>query len=140
MSNEVKSKLSFIKYKVKEVSLKQNDSFKIIDNKPIDIEFKLNHETEFLDNKMKLKLSVIVFDDAEKNNFPFYMKVVLEGDFIVEGADISTFEINGIAILYPYIRAIISTYTANSNIPTLILPPINVANYYQKHNNTKKEN
>ena len=33
---------------------------------------------------------------------------------------------NAIAILYPYVRALISTYTANANINPLILPAINV--------------
>lgn len=139
MQNEVKSKLSFINYKVKEVILKQNDSFHNTE-KPIKIEFNIEHETNISNNKMKIKLIVTVFDNAEENNYPFYMKIVLEGDFVVEGENIAMFEVNGIALLYPYIRAIISTYTANSNIPTLILPPINVANYYQKHNKTKKEN
>ena len=33
---------------------------------------------------------------------------------------------NAISILFPYVRALITTYTANSNVPALILPPINV--------------
>lgn len=139
MKNEVKSKLSFINYKVKEVILKQNDSFHNNDT-PIEIDFNLEHETNISNNRMKIKLVVTVFDNAEEKNYPFYMKITLEGDFIVEGEDITIFEINGIALLYPYIRAIISTYTANSNIPTLILPPINVAHYYKKHNDITNKN
>ena len=88
---------------------------------------------------MKINLILTIFDKAEENNYPFYMKTVLEGKFALEGDNIETFEINGIALLYPYIRSIISTYTANSNMPTLILPPINVANYY-KNSKKKKEN
>ena len=70
---------------------------------------------------------------AEENNYPFYLKTVLEGEFEIEGDDIEKFEINGISLLYPYVRSIISTYTANSNIPTLVLPPINVINYYKNN-------
>ena len=61
------------------------------------------------------------------------MSVTIEGKFKTEGDDIEKFEINGIALLFPYLRSIISTYTANSNMPTLILPPINVGNYYKEH-------
>lgn len=131
MSNEIKSKLSFINYKVKEVILKQNDGFKN-PGEPIDVIFNLKHETIKNGSNMKIILKVEVFENAEENNYPFNMVVVLEGNFETEGEDIERFEINGIALLYPYVRAIISTYTANSNMPTLILPPINVGAYYNK--------
>lgn len=136
MANEIKSKLAFINYRVKEVILKQNDNFKN-PGEPIDIVFNLNHETIKNENEMKIILKVEVFKDAEEKNYPFYMSVTLEGNFETEGDDIERFEINGIALLYPYVRAIISTYTANSNMPTLILPPINVGNYYKSK---KQEN
>lgn len=134
MQNEVKSKLSFINYKVKEVILKQNDNFHN-EGKPINVDFKLEHNTTISKNIMKINLIVTIFDKAEENNYPFYMKTILEGEFALEGDNIEAFEINGIALLYPYIRSIISTYTANSNMPTLVLPPINVANYYKNRKN-----
>ena len=40
------------------------------------------------------------------------------------------------AILFPYIRALVSTFTANANVPPLILPPINVVNLIE---NVSKE-
>ena len=131
MQNDIKSKLSFINYQVKEVLLKQNDSFNS-DGQPIEVKFDVEHETEISNNIMKINLIVTIFNNAEENNYPFYIKVKLEGKFGVEGDNIEMFEINGIALLYPYVRSIISTYTANSNIPTLILPPINIHEYYKK--------
>lgn len=137
MENEIKSKLSFVNYIVKEIVLKQNDDFHN-DGKPINVDFKLEHNTNIYDNKMKINLIVTIFDNAKENNYPFYMKVELEGEFSIEGENIEMFEINGIALLYPYIRSIISTYTANSNMPTLVLPPINVANYYKSRKEKQK--
>lgn len=134
MENQVKSKLRFVNYKVMEVHLKQNEKFEN-DGKPIDVKSTLRHHTDIKENNMKIKLEIVVFDNAEENNFPFYLRTVLEGEFEIEGDDIEKFEINGISLLYPYARSIISTYTANSNIPTLVLPPINVINYYKS---TKK--
>ena len=130
MDKDIKSKLRFINYQIKEVILKQNDKF-TNDKDEIDIDFDLKHITHISDNRMKIELEIIIFDNAEEKNYPFYMKTVLEGSFAIEGEDIEKFEINGISLLYPYVRAIISTYTANSNIPTLILPPINVIEYYK---------
>ena len=133
----IKSKLSFINYKVKSVQLQQNDKFKS-DGEPINIDFKITHNTTIKENEMKIEISVIIFDDAEKKNYPFYMQVILEGNFKIEGNGIEAFEMNGIALLYPYIRAVVSTYTANSNMPTLILPPINVSNYYKEYKKMNK--
>lgn len=135
MDKTIQSKLTFIDYQVKEVILKQNDKF-INDGKPVDVKFNLNHFTDINNQTMKINLELIIFDEAEKNNYPFYMKIVLEGTFKVEGNSIERFEINGISLLYPYIRSIVSTYTANSNMPTLILPPINVINYYDHKKQT----
>ncbi len=132
--DKIKSKLSFINYKVKEVVLKQNENFQNSGN-PINIEFELGHRTDIKDNTMKIDLIIDIFKDAEEKNYPFKMKVVLGGTFRVEGDDIKVFEMNAIAILYPYVRAIVSTYTSNSNMPTLILPPINVSNYFKSKEN-----
>lgn len=43
-------------------------------------------------------------------------------------------EANAIAILFPYIRAIVSTYTAHANIVPVILPPMNINAYLKKKN------
>lgn len=40
-------------------------------------------------------------------------------------------EKSSIAILFPYLRALKSVYSANANIGTLILPAINVVKYLE---------
>lgn len=47
------------------------------------------------------------------------------------------FEPNAIAILYPYVRSIISTYTTNSNVDPIILPTINVVEMLKQEKNNK---
>lgn len=61
-------------------------------------------------------------------------------DFYIEIGDekLQNFETNAIAILFPYMRAIISTYTANANLAPVILPPMNI-NAYLKRKNRKGE-
>ena len=74
--------------------------------------------------KEKYNCKVLIHrDDAEGLND---YKVNLTGYFMVDGCEPETLKANAIAILYPYVRAIISTYTANANITPLILPTINV--------------
>ena len=46
---------------------------------------------------------------------------------------------NAIAILYPYIRSIVSVYTSSINVPPLILPVINVNALIEQLENEKSE-
>ena len=55
-------------------------------------------------------------------------------------AKIRDFEANAIAILFPYMRAIISTYTANANVAPVIIPPMNINAYLkEKHRGENKQ-
>ena len=119
-----KSKLIFNKYIVNEIQFKYNEKF---ENRPVDISFSILKEVKRIDNKMEVSLETKIFENVEKNNYPFEMFIKLTGFFTEENNDEKiNFEPNAIAILYPYIRAIVSTYTANANVNSLILPTINV--------------
>lgn len=120
--DKYKSKLIFNKYIVKEVLFEYNENFK---EKPIDIKFKINKNTSYDKDKMIVDLETEIFEKNDK--YPFYMVVVVRGIFSIENNDERiNFEPNAIAILYPYIRSIVSTYTSQANIMPLILPIINV--------------
>lgn len=74
---------------------------------------------------MEIMLKLNVFKGQEES--PFNMEVEVSGFFELEGEDdITRYEANAIAIMYPYLRAIVSTYTASANIAPVILPAINV--------------
>ena len=74
---------------------------------------------------MEISLSTEIFKGIE--NAPFNMSVEIVGFFELEGDDdISHYEANAIAIMYPYLRAIISTYTSSANVMPVILPAINI--------------
>ena len=126
MEQEYASILKFNQYIVDEINFKNNNSFIKKDEK-ISIVFNIDKDIKKNDNNMEVKLITTIFKDAEKNNYPFEMNVVLTGYFTIENneKDIN-FEPNAIAILFPYIRAVVSTYTASANVPPLILPAINV--------------
>ncbi|AND83756.1 hypothetical protein GTH52_09610 [Clostridium tyrobutyricum] len=140
----IKSDLIFQNYEVEKIEFYNNLNFDSKNN--INIDFDIDSNINFSDDNsgFLLRLSVKVFKDAIKNNYPFSMNLSVIGMFKLDTSNkekISTFaEVNGVAILFPYVRAIISTYTANANVPPLILPPVNVINYLKsKKKNPKKD-
>jgi len=134
-SNKIISSLRFSKYVVNNVQFIYNQNYKRAD-KILEIVFGIDHNIKYESGKMLTTLLIDIFPDMEKNNYPFYMHVELKGFFTIDGDNFKSFETSSIAILYPYLRALVSTYTANSNVPTLILPPINVVAYLEDKNKT----
>jgi len=134
------SSLRFEGYTVNEVLFKKNDTPD--DVKEWKLTFNINNITRVdkENNRMAITLSTDIFKDID--NAPFSMRVEILGMFSLNGDDdIRKYEANAIAIMYPYLRAIISTYTASANISPVILPAINV-NAMLKRNKeeTKQEN
>lgn len=131
------SSLKFLNYIVNNVNYKANDrvgeksSWKLSFN--IDNTTKINKEK----NKMTITLSVSVFKEIE--DAPFYIDVEITGYFELEGeGDISKYEANAIAIMYPYLRAIVSNYTSSANVSPVILPAINVNAMLKRKSEQKK--
>lgn len=129
---KLKSSLIFEKYVVNTVNFARNKNCDI--DQKTNIQFSITKNVVKTENKMEVTLITKVFENAEKNNYPFEMEVQLTGYFTIENESEIDFEPNAIAILYPYIRAIVSTYTASANVNPLILPPINVNNLFRKEN------
>lgn len=119
------SVLKFDEYIVNEVYYKRNFNYKKLEDE-IDLKLNIVPKIKADKNTMIVNLITYIFEDAEENNFPFEMRVDISGYFVMQGEQIERFTANAIAILYPYIRAIVSTYTASANISPLILPAINV--------------
>lgn len=122
---EYKSVLKFEKYIVDEIHFKCNKNYEEPED-GISIKMQITPKVELNKEKMKVTLSCNIFDGAEENNYPFEMSISLTGMFSTQGEKTEVFVKNAIAILFPYIRAIVSTYTASANVPPLILPAINV--------------
>lgn len=126
----VKSNLIFRDYVVNYINFNLNRNFV---EEPIDIQFNLTKTVEYdtEDNNIAyVTVNALVFEDAEVNNYPFTLDVSIEGKFEVHAtSEEQKWDFtnrNAVAILFPYVRSLISTYTANANVPPLILPPINV--------------
>lgn len=127
------SPLKFINYVVDKVEFKNNYEF----SDEIEIDFDIDSNIEVSeDNKCFLKLSLELFKNKVENS-PFSMSVDVIGVFEIDELENNEMkkeiiEKNTIAILFPYLRAIVSNYTALANITPLLLPPINVVEYINR--------
>lgn len=134
-----KGVITFIDYKVNKVLFELNSQY--IDEE-VDVTFEVGAKITVSDDKknMNVNLVVDIFRDDEEKIYPFHMLVEIEGFFesnLQEGEDISPYSKNAVAILFPYIRALVSNYTANANVTPLILPTVNVNKLLEeqeKHN------
>ena len=124
--NRAISSLKFNGYIVNQVNFIRNEQTKN-NSESWELSFEIKNDTKINEEKNKMSISLLldIFKDVE--NAPFYMNAKITGFFEMAGEeDITRYEANAIAIMYPYLRAIISTYTASANINPLILPAINV--------------
>lgn len=121
---EIKSELRFVNYIVDSVEFKNNPGF---EGEETQLDFKPSVEFDIDDNDLLVLLTVDVFKDAEKNNYPFEMSVSVVGYFkLTTEENIEKYKANAVAVLFPYVRSIISTYTAAANVNPLILPTVNI--------------
>ncbi len=132
------SSLVFNNYIVNNVNFKYNEKSS---KESWQLTFEVHNETRYNNekNRMQIRLSVNIFKGIV--DAPFYMDVTITGDFRLNGEeDISKYEANAIAIMYPYLRAIVSTYTSSANINPLILPAINVNAMLENSKKEEKKN
>lgn len=127
MNDMASGVITFQRYEVESVNFQINDEYK---EEEVAIDIAGEAEISDSGNDMLVKLKLDIFRDAVKNKYPFEMSLVLKGFFTLnmdEEGSIKEYQANALAILYPYARALVSSYTANANVTPLILPTINIS-------------
>lgn len=126
-----KPKISFENYIVTEIILKQLDEKDKENKNKFGISIGIDEKLEYV--KLRIKNS------TEKR----YLEVEMIGKFKFEKGMSKQekekfLKINGASILYPYIRAYISTITSfNKEGSAVILPTINFASFYEDEKKTR---
>lgn len=120
--------LRFTNYIVEKIDFEYNYDFQ---ERKVPIDFDIDYNIEKNQNDFKVSLDVSIFKNPKQNNYPFSLYTRVSGFFQLQNTEENnkqapTLEKNAIAILFPYVRALISSFTANANVNPLILPPINV--------------
>ncbi|WP_167955592.1 protein-export chaperone SecB [Anaerosporobacter faecicola] len=134
MKSQDKGIISFNSYEVRKIEFKTNDKF---DDSEVTMDVEMGADVHVHENnrEMIVDLELLIFKESEKNNYPFEMNVIIRGYFKMdcESEDsIEKYDANAVAILFPYARALVSTYTANANVAPLILPTVNVNEFIKR--------
>lgn len=144
MSDELKSYLIFDGYSVTKMEFRRNFDFD--ERKEIELEFGFGGSARISDGKDKawIQLTCKIFEEEFfKKEAPFYLEIGLEGRFELsvneEFSDIESFQLNGLAILLPHLRAIVTSFTSQTGMPPVILPPINVYRAFEMTNQNNLE-
>lgn len=127
--------LQFINYTVNKIVFENNNTY---NKDEANLKLKFNHNIKEDDKEpgiYYITLEVKLYDKDEINlkDCPFQLEISLTGLFKLVNFDGIEVEIkdklineNTIAILFPYLRSLITSVTASANINPLILPPVNV--------------
>lgn len=135
MKNE--SLLKFNRYEVIEFDFKTNENYIKQDKNPVDIKFAFSDEKSG-ENNFKIKITVYLNNEKFKDDGKqFYLKATLVGHFTFIGYDpnndthLAIIKQNTAAILFPYIRSLISHITLEAQIDPVLLPTLNLINYFK---------
>lgn len=128
---EIKSFLRFKKYIIENIEFDYNLEF---NDDESELDFSIDKEFIPLgENVFVLKLIMEVFPTKERKVYPFNLKVTMSGFFEYEGnIDVEQYLPNAAAIMYPYMRSIVTSITSNANVAPLILPTINTRKLFEE--------
>lgn len=133
------SSLKFTNYIVKNVKFEANTNSNYKNNWKMNFNIQSKLKVNDKKNQMQINLFLNIFKEIE--DAPFYMEIEIIGFFELMGDDdITKYEANAIAIMYPYLRAIVSTYTASANVAPVIIPAINVNAMLKQQKENNEEN
>jgi preprotein translocase subunit SecB len=120
------SEFKFLGYRISFIECNIQDNF---GKQPEKISQSINIENNFsIENSKFVEVVLNVEVKSESNNFSFKLKI--KGGFQASNEmsdDLfkNLAKNNAPAILYPFARSIITSYTAQANIPPVILPTVN---------------
>ncbi len=120
------SDFKFLGYRISKISCEIKDSYKPGESK---YQQSINIQQNYSDEENRF-VEIIFDTEVKTEDENLYFLVRIKGGFqahenMPEHLFKNLAEHNGPAILYPFIRAIISSYSAQANIPPIILPTVN---------------
>lgn len=135
MTSPVNSTLQFLHYDVNKIQFINNPDYEA---QEIEVDLEFDSAIERSEEYIAQKVSIEVFPNGLENGMPFQLQIDLTGHFrLVDGAEkmeTKNIETNTLAILFPYVRSLVTTITANANVPALVLPPLNIVRTLEEKN------
>jgi len=134
------SDLKLIQYRVIKTSFVLNQAYKAQDE-VINISPNFTRNIEKVDdNNFKVILGVSILKETNKNQIPFEAEVIIDATFSFEnweGPTKLSAITNSTAILFPYLRSVLSAVTLNGNIAPYTLPVMNINRLFAQSDDTK---
>jgi len=137
--NKNKSVLEFDSYYIDEFVFKKNENFTKDQNQKIDVDLNFEFNTERNQDNFKRIVTCYIFDENYvENNKPFYLKLKIYGIFSLADYDENNrkhkeiIKKNTLAILFPYIRSIISHMTLEMQVGPVQMPPMNINHFFDE--------
>lgn len=142
MKENVASELRFNDFSIDKMFFLKNHKFTSSEEE-IELDFSLSAEASISSEKDE---SIIILNckiyenDFDEHHVPFYLDLSMRGYFqCSQDSNIEDFQFNGMAILLPYLRSIITSFTAQSGISPVILPPINVFKVFKRSEDSQDD-
>jgi preprotein translocase subunit SecB len=140
MNNESIIKLK--KYTVEKIEYELNKSFDFSKPKTIKISPRFQRSVQNIDEQnYEITLSVHIDCEKGKDEIPFQASITLSGRFYVDQIkSLPSKEIlidNSTAILFPYLRALLTNITSNTSLPPYMLPIMNISQLFKADQNGK---
>lgn len=132
MNPNVQTKVKFLGYRIHGVSFNVNENYSKKSEEEIKLDISvnsfLNEETKkgfFLNLQIKLHTSDNSFELVLNSRSAFETDEQIETSYL----ESPMVKVNAPAIVFPFLRAFITTVTTNAGYEPIILPPINFAKF-----------
>ena len=134
MTNVSHGVISFLGYRVKSLLYNCEPSFEFVELDGGAMHFNFQKALIKKDShtvQVNLIANVFYSTDKDFNSAPFKLSAEIAGRFTCEDEWCEKWETNALAILFPYIRAIISTVSSQIGREPIILPTVNITQMFK---------
>ena len=134
-----KSCLTLKNYIVKTINFSINEDFEFPEDEPVQINPTFQRDIHKIDDD-NVVVSLIFSINNDNNDMPFSVFADIKGAFHLENWEqpeqLPLITSNAVAILFPYLRTLVSMVTANANITPYVLPVMNIAAMFEQSKDT----
>ncbi len=137
------SDLKLIGYRVEKLHFALNENFDASSKQKVRVQPNFHRDVHKIDaSKYAVRLTVAISEEHQESDVPFFAEVRIAAKFKFENweeADRHSIAVNnGTAILFPYLRTLLSNITMNGNVPPYTLPVMNVNNLFKEKEKDKQ--
>lgn len=140
---QAKSCMTLKNYIVKTMNFSINENFDFEKDVDVTVNPEFTRNINKVDNDNAV-VNLIFCIDNKNADMPFAMEVNVEGLFHLENWEqpdmLPLIRANSVAILFPYLRSIVTMITANANISPYTLPVMNIAAMFDQNKETNPDN